>query len=462
MTSVTHNQSWGQHLRATLSLGLPITGSHLAQMAVGLTDTVMVGWYGVDELAAVALASSLFFVFFIVGSGPAMAVMPMAATAEGSGDRRQVRRVVRMGLWITVLYCLILMPILWPFEALLRLIGQRPEIARLAQDYMHINQFALFPAILIMVLKSFLSALERPGWILWGTIIGALCNALLNYMFIFGNWGAPELGVQGAAIASVSTAVITFAVLALYARLQPYLRQYEIFIRIWRPDWQALREVFLLGWPIGATMLAETALFSASAVMMGWLGTVELATHGIAIQIASIAFMIYLGLSNVATIRIGRALGRGDITGMWHAAIMVTGLQLVVALVMMVLFLAAPAWLIGLFLDAGDPKSGAIIAYGSALLVAAAAFQIVDGLQVVAVSALRGIKDTRVPMLCAVFSYWVVGLPASYVLGFVYGWGGIGVWAGLVIGLALAAVTLIWRWVWMLGRMRLTAEIGVS
>jgi len=449
---------WRDHLKATLVLGLPITGSHLAQIAVGLTDTIMVGWYGIDELAAVALASTLFFVIFIVGSGPALAVMPMAASAEGGGNTGQVRRVVRMGMWITVIYCAVWMPLLWNFKAILIAIGQKPEIATLAQDYMRIMQFGLFPAILIMVLKSFLLALERPGLILWGTILGATTNALANYALIFGNWGAPEMGVRGAAVASVSTAMVTFLVLAIYAQVQPVLRQHAIFIRIWRPDWPAFREVLVLGWPISATMLAETGLFSASAVMMGWIGTVELATHEIAIQITSISFMVYLGLSNVATVRVGRALGRGDPTGIWRATVTTFVLQLMVAVVMIVLFLSIPERLIGLFLDASEPRAATIISYGAGLLMLAAAFQIVDGLQVVALSALRGLNDTRVPMIIAAISYWGVGMPAAYVLAFHAGFGGYGIWAGLVIGLTLAAIMLIWRFLVLMRRVRL-AEV---
>ncbi len=445
------------HLKATMVLGLPLIGSLLAQVAVGVTDTVMVGWYGVTELAAVALASSIYFVFFIVGSGFAMAVMPMAAAAEGEGDRLQVRRYVRMGLWITVFFCAALMPVLWNFGALLRAMGQTPEIADLAQDYMRIAQWGIFPAMLIMVLKSYLSALERPAWILWGTVLGAIGNGLFNYAFIFGNWYAPELGIQGAAVASVLTASLTFAVLAIYSQWQPDLKDYAIFSRIWRSDWPAFFEVFRVGWPIGATMLAEVGLFSASAVMMGWIGTDELATHGIVLQIASLAFMIYLGLANVATIRVGRAMGRGDLSGIWRASITVTVLQVATAAIVIAAFLLVPEGLTGLFLDADNPKSGDIIAYGVGLLMVAAAFQIVDGLQVIALSVLRGLKDTRVPMICAVFSYWVVGVPASYVLGFNYGFGGHGIWSGLVIGLALAAITLGWRFVIVMRR--LTNEI---
>ncbi len=441
------------YLKATLLLGLPLIGSHLAQMLVHLTDTVMLGWYGVAELAAVVLATSVFFIFFIVGSGFAMAVMPMVASAEGEEDRVQVRRVVRMGLWISTFYCAALMPVLWNFEAMMLLAGQDAEIARLGQDYMRIAQWGMFPAMLIMVLKSFLSALERPGWVLWGTILGAIGNGFFNYAFIFGNWGAPELGSKGAAFASLFSGSVTFLVLAFYAQVNPALKEYAIFTRIWRSDWPAFGEVFRLGWPIGTTMLAEAGLFSATALMMGWIGTRELATHGIAIQIVSMAFMIYLGLAGVGTIRTGRALGRRDKAGIWRATVTVTVLLLVVALVIISLILSVPEFLIGLFLDQDNAQSEAIIAYGTGLLVVGAAFQIFDGLQVVALSVLRGIKDTRAPMFMAVFSYWGVGIPTSYVLGFVFDFGGYGIWSGLVIGLALAAVTMLLRFLRQMRRL---------
>ncbi len=450
MVNTQSPMPWSGHLKATLVLGLPLLGSHTAQMLVHLTDTIMVGWYGVEELAAVVLATSIFFVVFIVGSGFAMAVMPMAASAEGEDDKTQVRRVVRMGLWISTFYSAAVMPLLWNFKAFLLLMGQEPHIAELAQDYMRIAQWGMLPSMLIMVLKSYLSALERPAWVLWATIIGAIANVFVNYAFIFGNWGAPELGVRGAAVASLLTETLTFAVVALYAHYQPDLKVYQIFTRIWRSDWPAFREVFFLGWPIGITMLAEVGLFSFSAIMMGWIGTIELATHGIAIQIASMAFMIYLGLANAATIRVGRALGRHDKSGIWRSSIMVTALQLGTAFVIILMFLSFSEFLIGLFLDSENPDSPEIVAYGVGLLVVAAAFQIVDGLQVVALSVLRGLKDTRVPMICAVISYWVIGIPAGYYLGFSLGYGGYGIWTGLVIGLAFASITLCWRYLYVM------------
>jgi len=446
MNALSPLLSWRGHLKATLVLGVPLIGSHLAQMSVNLTDTIMVGWYGVESLAGVVLATSIFFVFFIVGSGFAMAVMPMVATAEGEGDHVQVRRVVRMGLWISVIYCTALMPALWNFKALMIAIGQKPDVAQIAQDYMRIAQWGMYPAMLVMVLKSFLSALERPAWVLWATIVGALANGVLDYALIFGNWGAPEMGVQGAALASVATGSVTFIVLAIYSQMQRNIAPYAIFVRLWRSDWQAFFEVFRLGWPIGATMLAEVGLFSAAAVMMGWLGTRELATHGIAIQIASMSFMVYLGLANVATIRVGRALGRADPSGIWRASATAAGLQLGFAAFAVAAFLTAPEFLIGLFLDDTNPQSAAIIAYGVGLLMVAAVFQVVDGLQAIALGVLRGLKDTRVPMLLAVVNYWLIGMPVSYLLGFRLNYGGYGVWSGLVFGLGLTAIALVTRY----------------
>jgi MATE family, multidrug efflux pump len=452
-TPMPHPMPYSGHLKATLALGLPIVGSHLAQILITLTDTVMLGWYGVDELAAVVLASSLFFVLFIVGSGFAFAVMPMVAVAEGQGDRTQVRRVVRMGLWISVIYTSIMMPVLWNFEAILLAMGQQPEIAKLAASYMIVVQWSMFPAMLVMVLKNYLSALERVNVVLWVTILAAIMNALVNYALIFGNFGLPELGVVGAALASVVSTFLSFVIIGLYAYFQPDLRDYAIFTRLWRSDWPAFWEVFRLGWPIGATMLAETGLFSATAVMMGWIGTVELATHGIAIQIASMAFVIYLGFANAGTVRAGRAVGRGDIQGVWRVAVTVHGLQLFVAGLVIAMFLLIPEVLIGGFLTEGKPETAEILTYGVGLLILTALFQIPDGVQVVALSLLRGLKDTKVPMMLAVVSYWVIGMPTSYLLGFVYGFGGYGIWAGLVFGLSVAAITMLWRFVWLMRQM---------
>ncbi|AWB49092.1 MATE family efflux transporter [Gemmobacter aquarius] len=433
------------HARATLALGLPLIGSHLAQMALHVVDTVMLGWYGVTELAAVVIGSSSFFVVFILGSGFAQAVMPMVAASLGEGDEAQVRRDTRMGLWLSAGFGIATYPLFWHSGAVLTALGQRPEVAGLAQDFLRVAGLGMVPALLVMALKSYLAALNRTQVVLWVTLGAVVVNAAVNWFLIFGNGGAPELGVVGAAIASLSVQVLTFAELALYAGRLPELRRFNLWQRFWRADWQALGRVFRLGWPIGVTGLAESGMFQASALMMGWIGTVELAAHGIAMQVASLAFMVHLGLSNAVTVRTGFADGAGDGPGLRTGALAGVALSLGFGLAMVVLFLAAPVAILSVFLDMTKPEAAQIVAFGTVLLALAALFQITDAMQVMALGMLRGVRDTRVPMLLAAFSYWGVGIPSSYGLAFVLGLGGVGLWLGLVIGLAVAASSLMWR-----------------
>lgn len=433
------------HARAILALGLPLIGSHLAQFGLHVTDTVMLGWYGVLPLAAAVLGASSFFVMFILGSGFAKAVMPMVAAAQARGDEVQVRRVTRMGLWLSILFGVVIYPVFWWSEAVLLALGQKPEVAALAQEYLRIAGLGMIPSLLVMVLKSHLAALERTQVVLWVTVAAVPLNAAVNWALIFGNWGAPELGVAGSAIATVVIQFLSLVILCLYAALLPKLRHYQLFIRFWRPDWQAFRDVFRLGWPMGLTGLAESGMFQASALMMGWIGTVELAAHGIAMEITALTFMVHVGLSNAVTVRTGRLSGEGDIAGLRQGAKVGVAMSVLFAAITMVFFLTLPVPMISVFIDPAEPARGAIIAIGTALLVCAALFQFADSMQVMALGLLAGVQDTRVPMVLASVSYWLIGIPASYVLAFQLGFGAVGLWLGLVIGLAAAATSLMAR-----------------
>ncbi|WP_411974776.1 MATE family efflux transporter [Sulfitobacter faviae] len=428
------------HVRAILTLGLPLIGGHLAQMAIGVTDTVMLGWYSVEALAAVVLGSTYFFVLFIFGSGFAMAVMPLVAAYDAEDDEIGLRRATRMGLWLSVGFAMIALPAMIWSPAVLDLLGQGPNLADRAGDYLKVAGWGILPALLVMVLKSYLAALERTQVVLWITLLAAGVNALANYALIFGNWGAPELGVMGAAVASVTTQCVSLIGVVIYVLIA--LPQHSLFVRLWRADGQMLLRVFTLGLPIGLTTLSEVGLFAASSLMMGWLGTIPLAAHGIAIQLASLTFMVHLGLSNVATIRAGNAYGRRDVPHMKRGAVIVTVLSLVFALLTMVGFVGWPEPLISVFMQEDEPARAEILAIGTGLLVMAALFQLVDGAQVVALGLLRGVQDTKVPMVMAAVSYWIVGMPCSYLLGFALGFGAMGIWAGLVAGLAVAGLLL--------------------
>jgi multidrug resistance protein, MATE family len=433
------------HARATLLLGLPLIGSHLAQSALHVTDTIMLGWYGVAELAAVVLGASSFFVVFILGAGFAQGVMPMVAAALGRGDEVQVRRDTRMGIWLSIGYGLMTYPLFWWSAPVLLVLGQDADVAALAQDYMRIAGLGMIPALIVMTLKSFLAAMHRTQVVLWVTVAGLFINAAGNYALIFGYWGAPELGVQGAAIATVLTQAASLVLMGLYAHLHPDPARFRIWQRFWRADPVALRQVFRLGWPIGVQGLAEAGLFVATAMMIGTIGKVELAAHGIAMEVVSLCFMLHVGLANAATIRAGRADGAGDARGLRDGAKAALALSAMVGGVVIALFLAFPAPLMALFLDADQAETPAIITYGTGLLAIAAVFQIVDAGQVMAMGLLRGLRDTRVPMVIAAVSYWCIGIPAGWLLGLHWGYGGVGVWCGLVIGLLVAAVSLMWR-----------------
>jgi MATE family multidrug resistance protein len=442
------------HAKAVTVLGLPLIGGHLAQIAIGATDTVMLGWYSVGALAAVTLASSYFFVLFLMGAGFAFAVMPMVAAFDAEEDEISIRRVTRMGLWLSLAYSVVVMPLLIWSEAVLLALGQEPTVAADAQQYLRIAGYGMFPWLIAMVVKSYLAALGRTQVVFWIALLATLCNALINYALIFGNWGAPELGIEGAAISSVVTQCVGMAGILIYAIIN--LPQHQLFVRFWKPDWEMLSRVFRMGIPIGLTGLSETVLFTASAIMMGWLGTVPLAAHGIALQLASITFMLHLGISNVATIRAGNAYGRSDRQHLARGAHVVFAMSLITAVLTSIGFLLWPEPLILLFLQPGEAAADQIIAIGVGMLAMAALFQLVDGAQVIALGLLRGVQDTTVPMVMAAVSYWLVGLPCSYVFGFVLGFEGIGVWMGLVVGLACAAVLLSWRFwrdiIWRVGQ----------
>ncbi|TVS03289.1 MAG: MATE family efflux transporter [Rhodobacteraceae bacterium] len=433
------------NLRTVLALGLPLAGSHLAQFMLAVTDTIMLGWYGVADLAAGVIGAALFFAVFTFGTGFANAVMPMVATAAASDNDTEVRRATRMGLWLSIGFGLAVLPLFWFSGALLTLLSQPEEVVPLGEAYMRLLGFSMVPALIVMVLKNYLAALGRPQVALWVTVGAVFLNIALNWVFIFGNLGVPEMGVRGAAIATILVSLATAAVLAAYCAGVEVLRRYALFQRFWRPDWQAMGQVWRLGWPIGVALVAESGLFSATAVMVGWIGTHELAAHGIAVEITAMLFMVHLGFSNAATVLVGRARGQRDQDALRAGAMTSVSVSILFALLTMVVYFTMGPFLVGLFLSPDEPARSQIITIGASFLIVAALFQLADGAQVMAMGLLRGVQDTRGPMLIAAFSYWCVGLPTSYLLGIRLDYGGEGVWAGLVVGLSVAALLLMLR-----------------
>ena len=433
------------HVRATLVFGLPLMGAQLASIAIGVTDTVMIGWLGTTQLAAAVLATQFYFFLWIIGAGMSFAVIPLASNARGAGNEAGVRRSVRMGLWILTLYSALAMVPLWFAGDILLALGQDAETAALAGIYMQVAIWAFFPALLVVGLRAFLISLECAPFILSVTIFGAGLNAILNYIFIFGNFSAPRMEISGAALATVGTNLFVLAAMTGYIVVRRETRLYRIFTHIWRPDLEALFEIARLGWPISAGLLAETGLFMAASVMMGWLGVIPLAAHGIAMQLVAVAFMVPLGLANAATVRVGIACGRTDSVALGRAGAAVLMVAFCLSVIIALGYTSFPELLITPFLDMTNANSSEVLAYAIPLLVIASVFHLFDGLQVVGLGLLRGLKDTRVPMYIAIVSYWLVGVPVAYVLAFDFNLGGKGIWTGLAIGLVVAAAALLFR-----------------
>ena len=430
-----------QEARSLLILGLPLVGSQVAQFAVHTTDTLMLGWYSVLALAQVTLGAQVLFVAYIVISGFAYAILPMVAKSMAEGDPQSARRVTRMGLWLSTVTAALLFLPMWFASPILEAMGQDAQVAKGAQDYLRIAGFGLWPAIWGLVLRSYLSALEHTGIVLWLAVGVLIINAFVNYALIFGYWGLPELGLQGAAIGSVIAMSLSLVGFVIY--IQIYFEEQKMFARFWRFDRMATSAVARLAIPISATAFAESGLFAASAFMMGWLGKLELAAHGIVLQLAAMSFMVHMGLSQAGTVRVGQAFARKDWLAVRRTAGVAMGLSSIAAAVAIFFFLATPQILIGAFLELRDPLRPEILRIGTLLLVLASMFQFVDAAQVMALSLLRGLQDTRVPMLITVISYWLIGIPISYILGFIFDFRGTGIWLGLVVGLAIAAL-LLW------------------
>lgn len=439
---------WRAELGATLRLSWPLAAANLLQMLTYAIDVIFIARLGEDQLAASALAIALFGLVLWALSGLTGAVAPVAAAelGERAPALRPVRRSVRMALWLAVFsgiagigICLLLGP-------LMHVTGQQAQITALAIEYNSLLVLSLIPMLFNNVLRSFVSTLDRPIFATAITAGGIFVNALANYAFIFGNLGAPELGLQGAAVATILTTLTTLAAYVVAIRLDPRLHRYRVFGRWWSPDWPRLLHIVRIGTPIALTITAEAGIFGAAAFLMGNIGASQLAAHTVALQIAALAFQVPFGVGQAATIRVGYFYGARDADGMnragWTAIVVGTGFMAFTALLM----IAIPKPLIAIYVDPWDPKNAVLVGFALQYIVIAAAFQLFDGMQAVAAGALRGLQDTRIPMWIAAFAYWVPGIGTALALGFYTPLEGVGVWIGLATGLTVAAALLGWRW----------------
>ncbi len=439
---------WRHEFRATLALSWPLILTNLSMSLIGATDVVMLGWLGTTELAAASLGFNLAMLGAIFSMGLITASSPMMATELGRNPHsvRDIRRTFRQSLWSALLVCLPIWVFLWNTQAILLFLGQIPELAEIAQDYVRAYMWSILPFLWTLAARNFLSALEKPLWSLIVGIAGVVANGFLNYGLIFGNFGLPALGVVGAGIGSILANSFMFVGMIAVISLHKDFRRYRIFGRWWRSDWPRLADMWRLGLPIAVSSGMEGGVFSVAVMLMGLISTQAVAAHAVALQIASLTFMVPMGIAQAATVRVGIGYGRKDNAMIHRAGWASFGLSTGFMTLMAAIILIIPGPLVSIFIERGSAENIEVIGLAIQFLMVAALFQIVDGAQVAGQGMLRGLHDTRVPMFIAGFGYWIVGIGAGAGLAFGLGWRGVGVWAGLAIGLGIVAVLLLARW----------------
>ena len=436
---------WRAEIADTVKLAWPMALTQLGQIAMMTTDLALIGRLGDAAVASVGLAHLILFVGFVFGMGLVSAVATLAAQAYGARKPRMVRRSLRMGLWAAVILGIPINLIQMWGEDILLAVGQTHEAATLAARYLAGLAWSMIPAWCFIALRNFMGAVNRPEPALWITLAAIPINALLAYALIYGHYGLPRLDLLGAGLATtfVNVGMCVAAVWICYA-CRPF-KKYRVLGRFWRMDWELMRQLIVIGVPISGTMLLEWGLFSAAAILVGWLGTTALAAHQIALQTAAILFMVPFGISLAATVRVGHAVGRGDPIATRRAgfAALALGAAIMVALTLIVLVFRNLIPL--LFLGDAATAAGETAWLAGTLLLIGATWFVADGIQSIAAGALRGLNDTRVPLLYAALCFWLVGFNSAYALAFWSGIGVFGVWIGFSLSLWLFALLLTVR-----------------
>lgn len=424
--------------RALTAIAMPVVVVQVGLMLMGVVDTLMVGRVSTQALGAVALGNLYVFNVLVIAMGALMALDPLVSQAVGARDAVGITRAVQRGLILSFVLALAVMLAMVPAVPFLEFFRQPAEIIPGAATFIHINAVGVIPFLVFVVLRQSLQAIGRLAPIVFTIVVANLINAALNWVLIFGHLGAPPMGVAGSALATVIGRWAMCLMLLAFAwnELRPHLAALDRASLAARPMWRMLA----LGLPIGVQQFLEVSAFAAVGLLMGTFGTVQVASHQIAINLAALTFMVPLGVGAAAAVRVGNAVGATDLPRARHAAriayVVGAGFMCTTA----ALFLALPRQLATLY-----TSDAALIAIAASLIPIAGVFQIVDGLQAVGAGVLRGLGDTRVPLIAMLLGYWLIGVPVSVALGFKTGMGPQGLWWGFVAGLAAVALFLLIR-----------------
>lgn len=427
-------------LRATLALAGPIVLAELGWIAMGNVDVMMVGRLGGTAIAAVSLGTAIFYTVAICASSVLLGLDTLVSQAHGAKDPARARRALVQGLWVSLLLLPSVMGIVAGIDVFLDRFGVDPLVLEGARPYLRTLNASAPSLLLYFCLRRYLQAIGAVRPVMWVLLTANLVNLAGNWLLVFGHWGLPALGAVGSGYATlVSRVYMAAALVVIVGRTDPELRH---LARDWRPDLQGVRELLGLGLPAAGQVGVEYGVFTLATLLVSRLGAVTLAAHQLALSTVYTTYMLPLGISSAAAVRVGQRLGRGEPGQAARAGWTAVALGAAVMSVSAVLLVTAPRLIARLFTPDLSVISGA-----ATLLRIAALFQLFDGLQVVTTGALRGLGDTRTPMLCHFGGYWLVGLPTGLWLCFGRNWGAPGLWTGLSVGLILigGTLTLVWR-----------------
>ncbi|WP_116136422.1 MATE family efflux transporter [Trinickia diaoshuihuensis] len=434
---------FSRHAADTARLAAPLAIAQLSQMAMGVTDTILLGSLSADALAAGGLGAGIFFVIVTVLQGVLSSVSVTVANARGAQADHRVPHIYWTGLALSVLLSLPAFVLLSFAQPILLAFGEPATLARDVGAYTGVLRFASLGSLIgVGMMRSFLPAIGAAKRLLWVALVGVVFNGVLNYGLIHGVWGLPRLGMLGSAAATTIT--VWLSAIALVAMLHGR-RRFKHFVVGKRPTMPLMSELFAIGWPVAITYGVESLLFLCTGLFIGLMGEKPLAAHQVALSVSSVTFMVPLAIGQAANVRVGYWMGAGNPMAARHAGFVALGLGVAYMSMTGLLFIVAPKAIIGLYLNLNDAANAQTISIAASLLGVAAVFQIVDGMQTIGSGCLRGLKDTRVPMLAAAFGYWGVGFPTGYWLAFHAGLGPRGLWWGLAAGLASVAVLMTLR-----------------
>ena len=429
-----------KHLVNTLTLAIPVIIGQLGLIMMGVVDSVMVGELGADYLAAAALANHVVILILIVGIGISMAVTPLVAISIGAEKHSEAQILFKQSLVVNTAFGIITTILILIASELIQYLNQPPMVDKYASSYTKILGFSIIPWMVYQSYKQFIEGLSITHPPMVVTIIANIVNAFVNWLLIFGNLGFPRLELDGAGIATSASRLFMVVVLILYASKSRRFIEYDLSLIVKKLNTSVIRKILRLGLPSGFQYFFEVGAFSFAVVMVGWLGAKSLAAHQIVINLASISFMAVTGISAAGAIRVGNAVGRGDVKETRRAGFSAIVLGASVMFCAGMVFIIFRNSLPSLYVSDND-----VISIGSSLLVIAAMFQLSDGTQAVGIGILRGLTDVKAPTLITFIAYWIIGLPIGYILGFSFELGVQGIWIGLLIGLTASALMLTMR-----------------